>query len=473
MNIFNHPDDIRVKDYREKGINFSPNYKPIRLLLDITSKLSSTFINSRDKEEILKAVLVGITSGEGLRFNRAFFFELDLSKKELQGKYAIGPSSIEDAHRIWNEISTKRLTLFDILDNVRDSFSDEAIPLNKFIKRIKTPLFYLDHPYALSLNEKRTVWVRKKDEYDSTIRDIFGVDEFVVVPVVAGEEGFGIIHADNYVTRNQITHEDVDALQLFASLASIAVSRNTTCGRLEEKVDTITQLNEKIERNKEHLLQAERCSIMGRITDQIVHEMRNPLAILGGMAKILTKRLDDKELKGFAEIISNEVARLEESISNLTIFSQTSEPVFEKAELWDLIKECLSIFNADMERQNIVCHSHMQDKKMELVMDQGLMKQALVNIIKNALEAMPWGGLLSVCVNKEMDYVKIIIADTGIGIAKGHLKKADEPFFTTKTSGMGLGLSLSKHYINLNKGYLKLSRNRHGGTSVIIAIPSG
>jgi signal transduction histidine kinase len=476
MNIldFRHSENFEAKSFSEKDLSLALNYKPIRILLDITAKLNSTFINARDQEEILQAILVGITSGEGLGFNRAFFFQMNKAGNELQGKYAIGPSSVEDAYRIWDEISSKRLTLFDVLKDVRESFSDDTLPLNNLIKGMSIPLSQIDHPYSLAFNEERTVWMRGHGEnqgLSDSIKDIFGVDDFVAVPVITESEGFGVIHADNYVTNAQINREEVDALQLFASLASLAVSRNKTCRSLEEKIDIVMNLNERLEQDKEHMLQAERYSIIGRVTDQIVHEVRNPLTILGGMAKILKKRVRDKELEGFVEIIANEVGRIEEIMGGLTMISHNAEPVFEKVSLKDLIEECLAIFKTDIDRQNIVCRCHPLNKDLEPLIDHNMMKQALINILKNSLEAMPGGGLLTVCAHRERKLVKILASDTGLGIAKGHIDKVDEPFFTTKTSGIGLGLSLAKHYIKLNKGDMALARNKHGGTSATITLP--
>ncbi|MCD4755907.1 MAG: two-component system sensor histidine kinase/response regulator [Deltaproteobacteria bacterium] len=444
-------------------------------LLDLAVKLNSAFLMAHDLDEILQAVLVGVTVGEGLGFNRAFLFQLDTEKKYLEGKLAIGPASPEDAGRIWAEISKKQLSLFEILDDVKEAFYNGVQPLNQLVRQIKVPLLEKDHILVRAVNERRAFWVGDKSENGSVapedLVEILGAGEFAVAPLFAQEDAYGVILADNFVTGRPIDQGDVDALQLFAGLASIAVGKTRMCEMLEERVQALRTLNEEVERNKDQLVEAERYAALGRMADQLLHEIRNPLSTIGGMAKILKRKLKDTELANYAETMVKESERVEKTLTAIFDFANVPELNPELVRVCDLIKASLALLQSELDRHNITLNVDFPDLEPVLFLDRIYIQQAFLSILKNAVEAMPDGGMLTVSVSVPEGNVEIQITDTGLGMAKGHLNKADEPFFTTKTHGLGLGLSLAKRVIELHGGFMCLIRNKLGGTNVSITLP--
>ena len=444
-------------------------------LLDLAVKLNSAFLMAHDLDEILKAVLVGVTVGEGLGFNRAFLFQWDTEKKYMEGKLAIGPASPEDAGRIWSEMSKKQLSLFEILDDVRETFYDGAHPLNQLVRQIKVSLSEKDHILVRAVNERRAFWVGGKSENGSVapedLVEILGAGEFAVAPLFVQEDAYGVILADNFVTGRPIDQGDVDALQLFAGLASIAVSKTRMCEMLEERIQVLRTLNEEVERNKDQLVNAERYAALGRMADQLLHEIRNPLATIGGMAKILKRKLKDSELNNYAETMVKESERVEKTLTVLFDFAKVPELNPELVRVCDLIKASLALLQSELDRHDIKLNVNFPDLEPVLYLDRIHIQQAFLSILKNAVEAMPEGGLLTVSVSTPERNVELQITDTGLGMARGHLNKADEPFFTTKTHGLGLGLSLAKRAIELHSGFMCLTRNKFGGTNVGIILP--
>jgi signal transduction histidine kinase len=430
---------------------------------------------AHDLNEILQAVLVGVTIGEGLGFNRAFLFQLDTEKEYMEGKLAIGPASHEDAGRIWAEISKKQLSLFEILDDVKETFYNGVNPLNQLARQIKVPLSEKDHILVRAVNERRAFWVGGKSENGSVAPEdlvkILGMGEFAVAPLFAQEEAYGVILADNFVTGRPIDQGDVEALQLFAGLASIAVGKTRICEMLEERVRALRTLNEEVERNKDQLVEAERYAALGRMADQLLHEIRNPLATIGGMAGILKRKLKDSELINYAKTMVRESERVEKTLSAIFDFAKVPELNQELVRVCDLIKASLALLHSELERHNITLNVDFPDLEPVLFLDRIYIQQAFLSILKNAVEAMPDGGTLTVSVSVHEGDVEIQITDTGLGMAKGHLNKADEPFFTTKTHGLGLGLSLAKRVIELHDGFMCLTKNKLGGTNVGITLP--
>lgn len=456
-------------------VNLPPGRGRFRPLLDLAVKLNSAFLMAHDLDEILQAVLVGVTVGEGLGFNRAFLFQLDTEKAYIEGKLAIGPASPEDAGRIWAEISKKQLSLFEILDDVREAFYNGAHPLNQLVRQIKVPLSEKDHILVRAVNERRAFWVGGKSENGSVapkdLVEILGAGEFAVAPLFVQEDAYGVILTDNFVTGRPINQGDVDALQLFAGLASIAVGKIRMCEMLEERIQALRTLNDEVERNKDQLVDAERYAALGRMADQLLHEIRNPLSAIGGMAKILKRKLKDPELINYAETMVRESERVEKTLTEIFDFAEVPELNPELVRVCDLIKASLALLQSELDRHDITLDVHFPDLEPVLFLDRTYIQQAFLSILKNAVEAMPDGGLLTVSVSISEKNVEIQITDTGLGMARGHLNKADEPFFTTKTYGLGLGLSLAKRIIELHNGFMCLTRNKLGGTNVSITLP--
>jgi signal transduction histidine kinase len=444
-------------------------------LLDLAFKLNSAFLMAHDLDEILKAVLVGVTVGEGLGFNRAFLFQLDTEKKYVEGKLAIGPASPEDAGRIWAEISQKQLSLFEILNDVKEAFYNRVHPLNQLVRQIKVPLSEKDHILVRAVNERRAFWVGGKSENGFVAPEdlmvILGTREFAVAPLFAQEDAYGVILADNFITGRSIDQGDVDALQLFAGLASIAVGKTRMCEMLEERIRALRTLNEEVERNKDQLVEAERYAALGRMADQLLHEIRNPLSTIGGMAKILKRKLKNSELINYAETMVRESERVEKTLTAIFDFAKVPELNQELVRVCDLLKASLALLQSELDRHNITWNVNFPDIEPVLFLDRIYIQQAFLSILKNAVEAMPEGGMLTVSVSVLERNVEIQITDTGLGMAMGHLNRAGEPFFTTKTHGLGLGLSVAKRVIELHGGFMCLIRNKLGGTDVSITLP--
>lgn len=451
----------------------------IRLLLDLALKLNSTFLRSHDMNDIFQAALVGITAGDGLAFNRAFLLLLNEEKRYLEGKFAIGPADTVDAHRIWSEMSCRRLSLFEILEGIKDDFNNDSRPVNRLVKNIRVPLSDTQNVLIKAMLEQRAMRVDDDSQESGALKimKLLGSRQLAVVPMVTDEKDYGVIIADNFVTGAVITDEDVDILHLFATLVSIAACKANMCGRMERWVQQLKKLNDDVERNKDLLVEAEKLSAVGRMTDQLSHSIRNPLMTLGGMARILKKKVTDPELGVYAETIVRNVERLEGIFGAVFSISCPSDGKelrglrLEKVNLDSLISSSVSLLSRELERLGIELQYFNAETDIDLELDREGMGRAFLSILKNAIDAMPDGGLLVISVLTEDEMVKVQIIDTGLGIAKGHLARIGEPFFTTKFHGVGLGLSLAKHMISAHGGSLSIENNRFMGATVTVRLP--
>ena len=452
----------------------------IRLLLDLVLKLNDTFLQASDLDDVLNAVLVGITAGEGLGFNRAFLFQVQDGDggSYLEAVKAIGPVSPEEAAMVWHEISEQKLSLFDIMLNVKVRARSGNEPLINMAKGISVPLDETDHVFVASLRGRCGIHARRGEKAAFSgieeLCDALGIEEFSVVPLVTHQRPFGIVVADNFITGAPIVESDLETLHLFAGLGSIAICQANMCSLMEERIVDLQRLNAEVIRNRGLLIQAERHAALGRMADQLLHQLRNPLSAIGGMAGLLARKSGGEPVvKKYTDSILEHCGRMERTLDEVFDLFHTPDVSYEDVRLYKLIAASLEIFGHELKRLNISSSLDLPEPEPVLRLDRTYFQQALVNVIKNAIEAMPDGGCLGISVELGKSLVKIKVMDSGLGIARGHLNRLDEPFFTTKSHAMGLGLSLGKKVLEQHGGTLSVEQNSSGGATVTLSLPFG
>jgi signal transduction histidine kinase len=170
-------------------------------------------------------------------------------------------------------------------------------------------------------------------------------------------------------------------------------------------------------------------------------------------------------------IMLGELDRIELIMNEFLFLAKPSRPTFRQYRLGALIDDVLELFRLQAESAKVVVHSHYSAELPDIVCDDNQLKQVLVNVVKNALEAMPTGGELSIDVLMERDTV-ITITDTGCGIPEHELERIGEPFYTTKANGNGLGMLICHNIINNHKGSLAITSVLGQGTIVSIRLPA-
>lgn len=227
----------------------------------------------------------------------------------------------------------------------------------------------------------------------------------------------------------------------------------------------------------------------------VAHEIRNPLAGIGTSAQVLRSRFakDDERVK-FADVILDEVGRLEKIIENLLLFARPTQPQLVRHDLRHSVERTLQLLGEQIEKQDVRVEIRCDDEPPMVYVDPGQMSQVLLNLVLNAVHAMPAGGRLTLelkTVAKKMavsggrrktdarpgtparsvQFLRLIVSDTGQGIPKQNLSKLFTPFFTTKSAGTGLGLSISQAIMREHGGGIAISSVEGRGTKVAVDIP--
>ena len=221
---------------------------------------------------------------------------------------------------------------------------------------------------------------------------------------------------------------------------------------------------------QEQLLQSERLAALGQLVAEITHEIKNPLIIIGGFAQQLKKTITGEKELSKLTIIVEEIRRLESLLLELREFYLPKNLEFETLNINDLLEEVYLLTKDSWEKKNIRTTLMTERKQNFIEGDKEKLKQVLLNLVKNAVEAMGEGGNLSIQSGVTDNMVEVKIVDDGPGISKSDQEKIFNPFFTTKKQGSGLGLPICKRIIgdHPNSSLSLTSKNGKGTVAKII-----
>ena len=200
--------------------------------------------------------------------------------------------------------------------------------------------------------------------------------------------------------------------------------------------------------------------------------IKNPLVSIGGFARrILKKDQDGGVNRNYAKIIVKEVDHLENILTEILYFAKPAVPKFDTIDLNSIIKSTLEVLHSEIEKNNISIEEHLDFNLPILWIDKNQIKRVLINLVKNAIQAMPDGGTIIVSTINERQWVRVEIADTGVGIPEDDLDKLFDAFFTSKSTGSGLGLAISAQIVNNHGGTIEVHNRIPKGTIFTIKLP--
>jgi len=222
------------------------------------------------------------------------------------------------------------------------------------------------------------------------------------------------------------------------------------------------------------LLQSEKLAAMGRLTSQIAHELNNPIyGIMNTLELLKTEIPPESKRRRILELSLSEIQRLSEMLRNMLSFSKPEEEKRRPIKIDELIEGILLVMEKQMRESNIQVETSFNPDIPEIMASTNQMRQVMLNILKNAKEAMPKGGTLFVRTSKEDNRILIHIEDTGMGVPEEIRDKIFEAFFTTKqkVKGVGLGLSVCYGIIKDHDGEIKVESEEGKGTTFTISLP--
>jgi signal transduction histidine kinase len=228
-----------------------------------------------------------------------------------------------------------------------------------------------------------------------------------------------------------------------------------------------------IEEREHRLIRSERLAIVGRMAAHITHEIRNPLASLGLNVELLGDEVgaDNQEARKLVTSIGNEVDRLSDITENYLRFVRLPKPKLEREDLGAIVTSVLEFSGSELKLAGVTWTIRVEPGVPDVLVDESQIRQAVLNLVRNAKEAMPDGGRIDVDLSRTQDgMVRLALADSGPGICRENLDKIFEPFFSTKAKGTGLGLALVQQLVLDHGGRIDVDCPEGGGTRFTICL---
>ena len=402
---------------------------------------NSGLMETLDIDEILRLVLEGVTKNIG--FDRARLYLVNEKRNILECKMAVG------------------------IDEER-------------IKGIALRLDPEDSVVARSIFEKQPFIIQdasKDPRVNPMIKEKFNLHSLVVIPLLVKEKALGAIAADSVESNKSITKEALESMMAFAQQAGLAIHNafmyqelKTFSRQMEEKIQKTTA---DLSKTEAQLIRSEKLAALGQLAAGIAHEIRNPLTSINILIHSLTENLSSgNSQKEDLKVIEEEIHRINEIVDQFLRFAKPAPPLLKKADVISIFEETLQLLRPQIEKQGIVIQKEFQPLP-PILMDREQMKQVILNLLLNAVQAMPKGGHLSVKghIPKGDRWIKLSIQDSGVGISGEDINKLFDPFFSAKEGGMGLGLSIAHRIIDQHHGKIEVESTPGEGTLFTVWLP--
>ena len=336
----------------------------------------------------------------------------------------------------------------------------------------------------------------------------------VILPVVAGNEHYGYIHLkinaedfsenlkSNAIKRIVATslvfglgiliavflswmytrpiHNVVNAARRVAAgdltLLNVTADRKDEIGELTQSFNFMVQKLREERVLEEKLREAEHLSGIAQLARGIAHEIRNPLNFISLSIDHLREKyaplenVEKEKFESFIASIKHEIQRLNKLVGDFLDYGKPLKLSLQEVDMGSLMEEVISLVWAKAEKDGIRIH-HQCRELPKLYLDPGLIKTCIFNIILNAFQAMPAGGDLTVSTNASDSRASVVSEDTGTGVSKENMPKLFEPFFSTKTTGLGLGLAMTKRVVEEHGGKVDFQSIEGKGSTVTISLP--
>lgn len=237
----------------------------------------------------------------------------------------------------------------------------------------------------------------------------------------------------------------------------------------EASVQIILRDITELKKSKELLINAEKLTAAGELAAGIAHEIRNPLTSIKGFIQLA--HTSNMSYERYYPIILTEIDRINSIISELLLLSKPNKQEYRKINVDSILNDVINLYNAQAILHDIEIQVLIEIVDAEIIGHESQLKQVLINLLKNGLEAMPDGGVIIIQLQATLEKVLLTIQDHGAGIPKDILPKIGNPFFTTKEKGTGLGLATCFSIIENHRGKMYIESEENVGTTIHIELP--
>jgi len=415
----------RARHLRERG----PALRSIRprRVLDLLRRVSEVLETVVDPEVAAWSVLVAFTAGEGLGFNRAFLLLAD--GDQLRGWFGVGPLTRDEAREVWAEMRQHGVLPLERLAE------PDARAVETEQRRHAATLAALSHVAERGCGSWRRAFIGRSNHPTPCVRHwVTALDssELVVVPLMASGRPWGVVLADNFVTHAPIYHATLEAAETLAHYLRAALER--------------TQLLRRFQEERRRRMTAEHATALLETARTLAHDLKNPLALAGGLARelIAAPSASPETLARQLSIAAGAISRAEQRLGELVdgLASRADGITLEPVEVGAIVERVMEAFRplAASRGVRILCYHPARPVLASAVVPS--LERCLENLVVNALEALRGsGGEIHAAVREADPWVRLEVADNGQPLPDA---LRDDPFvggITTRRGGSGLGLA--------------------------------
>ncbi|MDI7259357.1 MAG: ATP-binding protein [Thermodesulfobacteriota bacterium] len=300
-------------------------------------------------------------------------------------------------------------------------------------------------------------------ELDQVVNQMSLLEAEVSIPLILKGHLIGIINLNHKLNKDIYSHEDIELLTTLANQTAVAIEN--------------ARLFEDLKKSKSYIRRADRLASLGTLTAGLAHEIRNPLVAIKTLTQLLPERLEDEEFRNhFLNIAAGEVDRISHLINELLDFARPSSPKLEFEDVNSILDGMILLVSTESKKKQIHIAKQYIPDLPSVKVDREQIKQVFLNVLLNAIEATPENGEITVKTRSFLKpggepYLQVEFKDTGCGIPQEYVEEIFNPFYTTKTTGSGLGLSISNQIVQDHKGYIDVESQVSKGTSFFINLP--
>ena len=287
------------------------------------------------------------------------------------------------------------------------------------------------------------------------------------IPLLGREQKFGLLALDQHSTGKELSAENLPLIKALANQAAGALESARLYGELKQSA-------EDLEHSQRRLVQSAKLIATGRLAASIAHEINNPLQAIKNCLELIIDEVEAGEPldRTLLDVAAGELERIRRIIQQMLDLYRPRQERMEPVDLNAAVEGVLALMRKQLESHNVTVETHLDSAAPQVIGREDQLRQVFINLVLNAIEAMPQGGQITIKTNRQDGLIAVQVSDTGVGIAPENLTRIADPFFSTKPKGVGLGLTICHEIIERHRGTLDVRSQVGRGSRFIIQLPA-
>ena len=462
-----------VDDERQQSLESCARLGRLSLMGEITTALNSTI----GLEETFNVILVGVTARQGLGFNRAFLFLSDEKEEYLTGCTAIGPASPGRAEVIWNALASQGAGgLTEAVCTYRLALDGDDAEVNRRVCATRIPQRGLDNPFAEVLRGAPARAVRLENSAHPEVRAVFAsldACELACAPLRSRDRVVGLLLADHRITGRPITPESLRALELLAGQAGLAVERARLADKLSRRLEQLRQAYDRINDIQELVARLERFSVIGEITAEVAHQLRNPMTIIGGFARSLltTKAPEDPDYRALT-VIGKQADRVCAIVDRIISVEGWEGPPRQTFALEPVLRQSLEILETRFSNRRVSWSLVSELGGFALSGRPDALRFALFKVLSGLLEHLAAGTAVTVSARCARGTARVVFCPKMAENESEGVKAAIAKIFQGEWGTGPAQRSLALEYLGEHHGALGIETVEDGRPALVVELTS-